>query len=135
MTHIGRDGLIWQAEREKFTGPHDDRMSKQHAIILCNEGSLSIIDNQSCNGVFVDGVQTHWHSTSLNDGDALTLGETNLRVVSNAGVRTQSYCASRFGSTRRRSRGRHEQPPQLGVLSDQPAHLRSTRSAQIMQVA
>jgi hypothetical protein len=61
-------------------------MSKQHAIILCNEGSLSIIDNQSCNGVFVDGVQTHWHSTSLSDGDVLTLGETNLRVVANAGV-------------------------------------------------
>ena len=31
--------------------------------------------------------------------------------------------------------GRHEQPPQLGVPSDQPAHLRSTGSAQIMQVA
>ena len=58
---------------------NDARCSRRHAVLEAGPQGLSIRDNGSANGVFVNGKKIE--RTALRDGDIVRLGETVLKVV------------------------------------------------------
>ena len=69
----------------------DPTVSRRHALIHRDAGSLRILDDRSLNGVFVNGERVDWHE--LADGDRITVGRFELYVM----------CLSAPGSTDRRA--------------------------------
>jgi hypothetical protein len=58
---------------------NDARCSRRHAVLEAGPQGLSIRDNGSANGVFVNGKKVE--RSALRDGDIVRLGETVLKVV------------------------------------------------------
>jgi hypothetical protein len=57
----------------------DPTVSRRHALIHCEEGSVRILDDRSLNGVFLNGDRVDWHQ--MADGDRVTIGRFDLHYV------------------------------------------------------
>jgi hypothetical protein len=57
----------------------DPTVSRRHALVHREEGSVRILDDRSLNGVFVNGERIDWHE--LGDGDRITIGAFDLHVI------------------------------------------------------
>ena len=57
----------------------DPAVSRTHALILANDGRLSLRDLNSSNGTYVNGTRV-MTETELADGDRITIGESELHV-------------------------------------------------------
>jgi pSer/pThr/pTyr-binding forkhead associated (FHA) protein len=58
----------------------DPTVSRRHALIVSRpSGRLSVLDDRSLNGVFVNGERVEW--SELCDGDELGIGRYRLHVV------------------------------------------------------
>ena len=54
---------------------HDQRVSREHAMIVREDNSYSIVDRNSSHGSFLNGIRIH--SAALNSGDLLQLGSVD----------------------------------------------------------
>ena len=59
-------------------------VSRRHALIHREEGSVRILDDRSLNGVFLNGERVDWHE--LTDGDCITIGRFDLHFICSAGA-------------------------------------------------
>jgi hypothetical protein len=57
----------------------DPTVSRRHALIHREPGSLRILDDRSLNGVFLNGERVDWHE--LADGDQITIGRFDLHYI------------------------------------------------------
>jgi hypothetical protein len=57
----------------------DPSVSRRHALIVSEDGSLRVLDDRSLNGVFLNGEVVEWGK--LNDGDELTIGRYRLYAL------------------------------------------------------
>jgi len=58
----------------------DPTVSRRHALLVRRpEGELSVLDDRSLNGVFVNGERADW--SELADGDELAIGRYRLHVI------------------------------------------------------
>ena len=57
----------------------DDSISREHAVILGEDGTFQVEDLQSTNGIRVNGKKLR--STELADGDEIRIGQTTLVFV------------------------------------------------------
>jgi hypothetical protein len=57
----------------------DPTVSRRHALIHCEPGSVRILDDRSLNGVFLNGERVDWHQ--LVDGDQITIGRFDLHYI------------------------------------------------------
>ncbi|MEE9280562.1 MAG: FHA domain-containing protein [Myxococcota bacterium] len=57
----------------------DESMSREHAVILWEDGSYTIEDLQSTNGIRVNGKKLR--SSALEDGDEISIGQTQITFV------------------------------------------------------
>jgi hypothetical protein len=58
----------------------DPTVSRRHALLVHRPGGeLSVLDDRSLNGVFVNGERTDW--SELADGDELAIGRYRLHVI------------------------------------------------------
>ncbi|MEL6307381.1 MAG: FHA domain-containing protein [Chloroflexota bacterium] len=63
-------------------GGREKGVSRKHAMIIQDEGTLSIIDNKSANGTFLNGQKLAPEQPRvLRDGDELRLGHLVIRVT------------------------------------------------------
>jgi pSer/pThr/pTyr-binding forkhead associated (FHA) protein len=75
-------------------------ISKQHAKIVHTEKGFTLIDLDSTNGVWVNGERVT--SASLNDGDAIRLGATQITFHDTAAGISQQVARQTAGVTRPR---------------------------------
>jgi hypothetical protein len=61
----------------------DPTVSRRHALIHREPGSVRILDDRSLNGVFLNGDRVDWHE--LADGDQITIGRFDLHYISLTG--------------------------------------------------
>jgi hypothetical protein len=61
----------------------DPTVSRRHALLHRDEGSVRILDDRSLNGVFLNGERVDWHE--LDDGDEVVLGRFHLYFISLTG--------------------------------------------------
>src|SRR3954463_12767576 len=54
----------------------DPTVSRRHALLHRDEGSVRILDDRSLNGVFLNGERVDWHE--LEDGDEIVIGAFRL---------------------------------------------------------
>lgn len=60
---------------------HQKGVSREHAVLLIEDGTLKIMDLQSTNGTYLNGHRLVPHQARiLRDGDQLILGSLELRV-------------------------------------------------------
>src|SRR5215213_7545257 len=57
----------------------DPTVSRRHALIHREPGSLRILDDRSLNGLFLNGERVDWHE--LADGDRITIGRFDLHYI------------------------------------------------------
>jgi predicted nucleic acid-binding Zn-ribbon protein len=57
----------------------DPSVSRRHALIVCEDDSLRVLDDRSLNGVFLNGEVVEWGK--LSDGDELTIGRYRLYAL------------------------------------------------------
>jgi predicted nucleic acid-binding Zn-ribbon protein len=57
----------------------DPTVSRRHALIHREPGSVRILDDRSLNGVFLNGDRVDWHE--LADGDQVTIGRFDLHYI------------------------------------------------------
>lgn len=57
----------------------DASVSRNHALVVARGGRLTVKDLNSSNGTFLNGMRI-FAEAELHDGDALTLGESEMRV-------------------------------------------------------
>jgi hypothetical protein len=57
----------------------DPSVSRRHALIVSERGSLRVLDDRSLNGVFLNGEVVEWGK--LRDGDELTIGRYRLYAL------------------------------------------------------
>ena len=57
----------------------DPTVSRRHALIHSDQGSVRILDDRSLNGVFLNGERVDWHE--LADGDRITMGRFDLHYI------------------------------------------------------
>jgi hypothetical protein len=58
----------------------DVTVSRRHALLVLRPGGkLSVLDDRSLNGVFVNGERIEW--SELTDGDELAVGRYRLHIV------------------------------------------------------
>lgn len=57
----------------------DPSVSRRHALIVSENGSLRVLDDRSLNGVFLNGEVVEWGK--LSDGDELTIGRYRLYAL------------------------------------------------------
>ena len=57
----------------------DPTVSRRHALIHREPGSVRILDDRSLNGVFLNGDRVDWHE--LADGDQITIGRFDLHYI------------------------------------------------------
>jgi hypothetical protein len=62
----------------------DPTVSRRHALIHRDEGSVRMLDDRSLNGLFLNGERVDWHQ--LTDGDLITIGRFDLHFISLAGA-------------------------------------------------
>ena len=74
----------------------DPTVSRRHALIHREPGSVRLLDDRSLNGLFVNGDRVDWHQ--LEDGDRLTIGRFDLHFI---GLSRQSsgHPAAAVGTT------------------------------------
>jgi len=72
ITHIGRGGAC----EIRF---EDQRVSRDHAIIVRHGRYARILDNRSSNGTFVNGRRIV--ATNIRGGDVVRIGPAELRYV------------------------------------------------------
>ncbi|BDE05882.1 hypothetical protein WPS_11580 [Vulcanimicrobium alpinum] len=73
------DGLSIGRSGDNDVVLRDARVSRRHAHVAADASGWSIVDDDSSNGVFVDGAQVR--RARLDRGSVVTIGETLLRVV------------------------------------------------------
>jgi hypothetical protein len=61
----------------------DPTVSRRHALIHCEDGSVRILDDRSLNGLFLNGERVDWHE--LTDGDEITVGRFSLFFIALTG--------------------------------------------------
>ncbi|MDH3494024.1 MAG: FHA domain-containing protein [Acidobacteriota bacterium] len=67
----------------------DDGLSRIHATVYCEGGNIWIVDENSSNGTFVNGVAVSLSGTPLEAEDVIKIGHhTNLRVVRSIAAET-----------------------------------------------
>jgi hypothetical protein len=76
------EGMTLGRARDNDAALADGRVSRRHARIVADGGSLVIEDAGSSNGTFVDGRPVT--REALVPGAVVTLGDTNLRVIADA---------------------------------------------------
>jgi pSer/pThr/pTyr-binding forkhead associated (FHA) protein len=57
----------------------DPTVSRRHALLHRDEGSVRILDDRSLNGVFLNGERVDWHE--LDDGDEIVIGRFHLYFI------------------------------------------------------
>jgi pSer/pThr/pTyr-binding forkhead associated (FHA) protein len=57
----------------------DRSVSRRHAVITCRGGEVVLLDDRSMNGVHVNGERVG--QATLRDGDAITLGDVQMRFL------------------------------------------------------
>lgn len=57
----------------------DPTVSRRHALVHCEQGSVRILDDRSLNGVFLNGERIDWHQ--MSDGDRITIGRFDLHYI------------------------------------------------------
>ncbi len=67
----------------------DPTVSRRHALIHCEPGSVRILDDRSLNGVFLNSERVDWHE--LTDGDQITIGRFDLHYICLTGPRTAEH--------------------------------------------
>jgi hypothetical protein len=78
-----RDGLTIGRAAENDVVVADMRVSRRHATIAADGSGFVVMDAGSSNGTFVDGAPVK--RERLIVGSVLTVGDTHLRVVGDAG--------------------------------------------------
>lgn len=64
----------------------DSSISHYHALIsMDNNGTVTIMDLQSLNGIFINGERIH-HSQMISEGDQLTLGKVHFDIIEESEV-------------------------------------------------
>jgi pSer/pThr/pTyr-binding forkhead associated (FHA) protein len=63
----------------------DPTVSRRHAIIVRQNGSVRVLDDRSLNGVFLRGKRVEWGE--LGDGDELIVGRYRLFFIDNTADR------------------------------------------------
>jgi hypothetical protein len=61
----------------------DPTVSRRHALLHRDAGSVRILDDRSLNGVFLNGERVDWHE--LEDGDEIVIGRFHLYFISLTG--------------------------------------------------
>jgi FHA domain len=72
VTHIGR-GLASNVRIE------EQRVSRSHAIIVCNGYRTRLLDNRSANGTFVNGRRIV--ATNIDNGDVIRVGSVVMTYI------------------------------------------------------
>jgi DNA-directed RNA polymerase subunit RPC12/RpoP len=72
-TRIGRS----LAAHVRFDDP---TVSRRHALLHREQGSVRLLDDRSLNGVFLNGERVDWHE--LEDGDEVVIGRFRLYFIS-----------------------------------------------------
>ena len=57
----------------------DPTVSRRHALMCRQGGSVRVLDDRSLNGLFLNGVRVEWHD--LQDGDELVVGRYSLHFM------------------------------------------------------
>jgi hypothetical protein len=73
----------------------DPTVSRRHALIHREPGTLRILDDRSLNGVFLNGVRVDWHE--LVDGDQITIGRFDLHYICLTGPKAEHRTAAHTG--------------------------------------
>ena len=60
----------------------DDSVSREHAVIRCRDGKLSVFDLGSTAGTFIDGQNIG--GIRLNNGDVISMGRSEFTVMARA---------------------------------------------------
>ena len=60
---------------------HDDYISGYHALLCCKKGRLSIVDQHSKNGTFVNGNRLGDAPVTVNVGDRICMGQSIFEVA------------------------------------------------------
>jgi hypothetical protein len=61
----------------------DPTVSRRHALVHREGGSVRVLDDRSLNGVFLNGERVDWHE--LEDADEIVIGRFRLYFISLAG--------------------------------------------------
>jgi hypothetical protein len=61
----------------------DPTVSRRHALLHRDAGSVRILDDRSLNGVFLNGERVDWHE--LEDGDEIVIGRFHLYFINLTG--------------------------------------------------
>jgi hypothetical protein len=69
----------------------DPTVSRRHAMVHREGGRVSVVDDRSLNGVFVNGERVDWRA--LDDGDELALGRFRLYFVRAGGGGTGRFAS------------------------------------------
>src|SRR5690348_13324454 len=72
VTRIGR-GLAADVRLD------DNSVSRRHAMLVCDEAGVRILDDRSSNGTMVNGVRVD--QAALSSGDVVALGRVSLRYL------------------------------------------------------
>jgi len=59
---------------------NDPTVSRRHAIVVCEESGVRVLDDRSLNGLRVNGEAADW--ATLRDGDELIVGRYSLYLLS-----------------------------------------------------
>ncbi len=62
----------------------DATVSRRHALVVCQQDGVRVLDDRSLNGVYVNGKRVEW--SNLTDGDEITIGRHALYFVNTATV-------------------------------------------------
>jgi hypothetical protein len=57
----------------------DPTVSRRHALLVRQEGTVRVLDDRSLNGVFVNGERVDWRT--LEDGDEVAVGRYRLHFL------------------------------------------------------
>ncbi len=69
--------IVGREESNPIAFPQDNTVSRKHARIVCAGGTVTITDEGSSNGTFVNGVKIT--EQALDPGDEVQIGSTRLR--------------------------------------------------------
>jgi pSer/pThr/pTyr-binding forkhead associated (FHA) protein len=70
----------------------DPTVSRLHAMLTVRNGEAVVVDANSRNGVFVNGIQVRY--AKLEDGDLLTFGTVRFRYRIGSGTADGVYAAA-----------------------------------------
>ncbi len=62
----------------------DPTVSRRHALVVCHEDGVRVLDDRSLNGVFVNGERVEW--SALKDGDEIVIGRFRLYFLAPTSV-------------------------------------------------